>query len=197
MRPVKTLLAVAVLVALGGGGAWCGQAQAGASAEENEVGVTGTYRNAKYAYSVQVPAGLRAYRMKAPAPNHGIAMHAPGNDTDLVWVDGSFDAAGYGSAGAYAKWLADVYRTRNGLSIVGISRTVLSNLDAREATLKGTATPGRGGQKYVHLVVAFRRMGHGNTPVIYTIGVQAHSSDSAVVKAFPAVVESFRTLPWN
>ena len=195
MRPVKALFAVAALAALWRAAAWPGDAHAAAAAEENEVAVTGQYRNVDYAYSVQIPTGLIASRMKAPAPNHGVAMHAPGNDADILWVDGSFDAAGYGSAEAFARWMADDLTAKDGLSLSTIARTALSGLDARDVTLRRQTHGPASQARYAHFIVAFRSLGDDNTPIIYAIAVVASSPDAAVVKGFREVVESFRALP--
>jgi hypothetical protein len=197
MRSVRPLFAVAALVSLAEAPAWCREVQAAAPAEENEVAVTGTYRNPMYAYSMQVPAGLRGHRMKAPAPNHGIDVKAPGNETDTLWVDGSFDAAGCGSAEACAKRTAGFYKGEYGLRQVAISRCVLSGLDARKVVFAPRGRPAPGRINYVTFIVAFRQMGDDITPIIYAVGVLASTRDSAVLKAFPVVVGSLRILPWS
>lgn len=197
MQLVKVLIALATLAASWRGATRRREAEAGAQAGENQVAVTGTYQNEKYAYSVQVPAGLRAYRMKAPAPNHGIDVHAPGNETDVLLVDGSFDAADYGSAETCAKRHAEFYKGKYGLRQLVVSRRVLSGLDAREVLLGPSAAAAPRSINYVTLIVAFRRVGSDKTPVIYSIDVLASTKDSALVKAFPALVDSFRTLPWK
>lgn len=195
MRPVKAMLTAAALVTAWQAAAWPGAAQAGPAAKESEVAVTGRYRNLDYAYSVRIPNSLCAYRMKAPAPNHGIDMHIPGNEGDILLVDGSFDAAGYGSAEASAKHYADYYKGEYGLTQVRVSRAVLSGLDARDVILRRRGRGDQGRTNYVRLVVGFRPIGDDNTSVIYTVSVLASTPDSAVVKAFSEVLDSFRALP--
>src|SRR5713101_4038093 len=56
----------------------------------NDVAQEGTYHNDKYGYSVSVPQGLKAFRMKAPAPQHGVMLEL--NKGEL-WVNGEYDAS--------------------------------------------------------------------------------------------------------
>jgi hypothetical protein len=115
----------------------------------------------------------------------------------VLLVDGSFDSAGFGSAETYAQHTAKYYEDEYGLRQLAISRSALCGLDARKVVLgpRGSAAPRS--IRYVTFLVALRSTGNDNTPVIYTISVLASTRDSAVLKAFPAVVESFRTLPWK
>ena len=40
--------------------------------------VQGSYSNAKYLYSVTIPQGASAYKLRPPAPQHGIRVYTPG-----------------------------------------------------------------------------------------------------------------------
>src|SRR5260370_22219003 len=64
-----------------------------------DIVVEGKYSSTKYGYSVSVPDGLKAYRMKAPAPQHGITLDL---NRGGVWVNAEYDATLAGSAEATA-----------------------------------------------------------------------------------------------
>ena len=156
---------------------------------ENDVPVLGSYFNAKYGYSVVVPDGFTAYRMKGPAPQHGIAIYGTPNSRDEIWINGEYDAAGEGSAEAVAKSTVDDF-SRYQLKDISISGRTLSGLDAADVVLRSTmSTPGR--VSYIHMVVAYRPRRSG-VPIVYTIGVRTAAIGSPLVGNFSKLVRSFR-----
>lgn len=60
------------------------------------------YTNLEYSYTLRLPAELPRRTGKAPAPQHGFALDLPSGGK--IWVDGSYDAALYGSAAAYKRF---------------------------------------------------------------------------------------------
>lgn len=56
------------------------------------------YTNLEYGYALRLPAELPRRTSEAPAPQHGFALDLPSGGK--IWVDGSYDAALYGSAAA-------------------------------------------------------------------------------------------------
>ena len=151
----------------------------------NDVAEEGMYRNDEYGYTVSVPQGLKAYRMKAPAPQHGIMLDL--NKGEL-WVNGEYDAILARSVDAIALSTAELWSAHDQLRVVGISSTPLSGLAARDVVLERESFEGR--INYVHLVVAYRAIPNG-VGVVYTIGIQARTKNAPDEKLFSALVDSF------
>lgn len=158
---------------------------------EDDSAVRGRYFNAKYGYSVEVPKGLTAYRMLAPAPQHGIAIHGAADPADEIWVNGEYDAAGEGSAEAVAAATADYFRKTYHLEAISNSKAVLSGLNARDVVLRRRHSTRRREVSCVHLRVAYRFRTSG-VPIVYTIGLRKAATESQLDGAFSEVMRSFR-----
>jgi hypothetical protein len=65
---------------------------------EHLISFRGDYRNEQYGYGVQLPRGVRAYRSKAPNPNHGFLVLLGHRRT--ITVSAFFDAMMFGSTKA-------------------------------------------------------------------------------------------------
>jgi hypothetical protein len=156
-------------------------------ADASESVVQGNYVNTAYSYSVSVPDRLRAYRLNAPAPQHGITIHLDRGGE--VWVNGEFDALLLGSTEALARHAADTLSKSHRLRIVRSSRTELSTLEARDVVLE--SEPGKGRINYVHFVLAFRSVPKG-VGITYMIVLQERAKDVLGESVFSRVVKSFR-----
>jgi hypothetical protein len=152
-----------------------------------DVVVRGKYSSVKYGYSVMVPDGLKAYRMKAPAPQHGFALDLKEGE---VWVNAEYDATLAGSADALASSDAEFWSSSAQLRIVRSSQTRLAGLPARDVVLE--REPSGGSQtNYVHFLLAFRAMPHG-VGIVYTFGLQGRVNNAGDEKVLSALVNSMR-----
>jgi hypothetical protein len=149
--------------------------------------VKGDYFNKDYGYSVRIPDHLRAYRLTAPAPQHGILLHL--NQDDRIWINSEYDALMLGSADALAKNEAQKFYDTDRLSVVKNSAIELSGLAARDVTLERES--GEGKTNYAHLLLAFRPVPNG-VGIAYMIVLQTHSKDTAYERLLSVISRSFR-----
>lgn len=152
----------------------------------DDIAVEGRYRNEKYGYSIVVPAGLHAYRMKAPAPQHGIALDLKHGD---VWVNAEYDATLARSVDVLGQTATDFWASSEQLRILKSSRTTLAGLPTRDVELD--RDPYGSQINYIHFVLAYRSMPN-SIGLVYTIGLKARFKDSGDAMVFWAIVRSFR-----
>jgi hypothetical protein len=177
MRPLNALEIGILLVA-------SGIAQPRALTPE-EVRFAGPYRNVNYGYSVVIPKGLYARRMRAPAPQHGFAVDL---ERATMWVDAGYDATFAGSADAAARGLENDLASAAQLRVVKTVPTQLAGLEAREVVMKGGN--GQAGEAYAHFVVAIRNI-PGQVGVTYTIAVKGDGDVADTERVFSSVLGSF------
>jgi hypothetical protein len=152
-----------------------------------EIVVKGKYSSVKYGYSVVVPGGIKAYRMKAPAPQHGITLDLSQSG---AWVNAEYDATLARSVDALATSTAEAWSSSDQLRIVKNGQTMVAGLPARDLVLESERF--REGQpNYVHFVLALRAVPN-SVGVVYTIGLKARVKDAGDEKVFSALVNSFR-----
>ncbi len=178
MRPLNVLKIGVLLVA-------SGFAQPRALTSD-EVRFAGGYRNLNYGYSVVIPKGLYARRMRAPAPQHGFAIDL---ERATLWVDAAYDATFAGSADAAAASLENELASTAQLRVVKTVPTQLAGLEAREVIMEGGN--GRAGEAYAHFVVAIRDI-PGQVGVAYTIAVKGVGDVADTEKIFSSVLKSLR-----
>ena len=152
------------------------------------MSVRGLYVNNVYGYSVRIPANLRGYRMRAPAPQHGITIYLGGAPQDRLWVNGEYDVLLLGSADALATQTAETLGKEYGLSVVKNVPTRLSALDAREVVLMREGVEAK--INYIHFVAALRNVPK-EVGIAYLIVIESHAKNGTAESVFSAVVSSF------
>ena len=153
-----------------------------------QVAVKGRYINPDYGFSVRIPNQLPAYRLRSPAPQHGITLEL--DKDNRIWINAEYDALMLGSAEALAKRASQMYG--DGLKTVSNSVVELSGLEARDVVLAGESDAGA--TNYVHLLAGYRSL--TNAPgVAYTITLQGRMKNRASERLFETVCRSFRVTP--
>ena len=165
----------------------------GAGREFNQSELTeikSIYADPDYGFSVTIPDGLVARRMKAPAPNHGFSADLP--DGSQLWVDASYDALLLGSADKAAMEAGRAWLTAPQMRIVNRRATTLAGNQASDIVIK--RGPAGSGVNYVRLIVAFRAV-FGGVGIVYTIGLKESSVGPNSEGVLSEVVKSFHVMP--
>jgi hypothetical protein len=152
-----------------------------------EISVVGTYRNSGYAYAVEIPPGLHASRLGAPAPNHGFGINLPGNSKSYIWVNSDYDATLLGNleglVDAEASSLSDLYHLR----VVSRKATQLSGIDARDVILVSSENHTKN-VAYIRFLLAYRPSTTG-VGVVTVVGLRQEVRDPAADRDFEAILK--------
>ncbi len=179
------MCALLVISALTCGLCFC-RAQSKADLEE----VGRKYSNQKYLFSVQLPAGVVAHKMRPPAPQHGFeTVPRPKEPYVAIWVDGSYDALDLASSEKLANQAAGHLSASYRLTVAKDSPSHLSGLDARDVVMRGSNGPES--INYAHLLVAYRPLPKSIVGIVYTICLQSRSEDSKMEAIFSEIIRSF------
>ena len=153
---------------------------------DQDVPLEGRYSNFDYAYSALVPKGMIALlNGTPPTPNHGFGIDLTSPQSiswirnkqepeAMLWVDGSYDSAEYGSPRVVIrnelKWLSEKH---NRVRLMTKSPTPLGSLRGLRFVI---AYEDSGRQMIEDTIVAFRsQLGEGSD-IIYTIGLTTPAS---------------------
>lgn len=186
MRSVNVLRTAAILMA------WAllmrGQDSLQATRAKNsgEEAIQGAYENIEYGYAVNIPDHLKAYRMRAPSPQHGFAIRLRGAE---IWVNGEYDATGIGSLQALGTKTVSELSASDRLRLRRIGPTKLGGLPARELVLANDVSATL--YRRVHVVTALRAV-PGSVAIIYTVGLRTETDNTGLEKLFSTIVNSFR-----
>lgn len=156
-----------------------------AQPRKGEVLVHGMYTNTDYGYSVVVPDRLRAGRMAAPAPQHGIVINL---DHGGLWVNAEYNTLAR-SLDELAAAVADGWFPGDQMRVKAKTPVSLAGLPALDVLLERGPEGGQAGS--ARFVVAFRTV-PGEVGIVYTILVKRDGQASGDEKVFSRVVESFR-----
>jgi hypothetical protein len=150
-----------------------------------EVVVRGTYTNADYGYSVVIPERMKATRMSAPAPQHGIVINL---DHAALWVNAEYNSLAR-SLDGLAQTVVDDWFPGDEFRMKTNTPLSLAGLPALDVVLERRLEPGQMGS--AHFVVALRAV-PGEVGIVYTILVKGSDETAAAQKLFSRIVESFR-----
>lgn len=185
MRSVNAWRTVTILVALALLMRGQDSPKANHALNSGEDAIQGTYENIEYGYAVNIPDRLKAYRMKAPSPQHGFAIPVRGGE---IWVNGEYDATGIGSVQALGTKTASEWSASDRLRLIRIRPTKLGGLPARELVLADDRSARQ--SMSIHVVTALRAV-PGTVGIVYTLGLKT-TENTGLEKLFSTVVNSFR-----
>ncbi len=142
-----------------------------------------TYINPEYGYQIKIPHPLHYEQTPPPAPQHGVIINLP--SSGQIWIDGSYDAALYGTAqAALAQLLQDSHATL----VKPTKQRQLAQLAGLEATFRREG-------KYASRIIAIRKRGEA-IPIIYTLGLDTPQKTAPADKRlFLQIARSFSLLP--
>jgi hypothetical protein len=162
----------------------CALAVAPAQASSTKV-----YRNAAWAFAVDVPAGL-SYQVDAPPnPNHGFRINI--TKDSFVWINA--DSSDDQTLAAAARTELSLW-TQQGCTKTATATSSLGNGPAVSLYLRCPAGMDRRTLKRVRLIVAFHSS-RGSGAVSYTIGMTSSdngASDQRASAIMDAVRKGFR-----
>ncbi len=119
-----------------------------------------SYINPEYGYQITIPHPLHYEQTPPPAPQHGVVINLPSGGQ--IWVDGSYDAALYGSAQVALKQLL---QDNHATLINPVKQRQLAQLPPLAATFRREG-------KYASRIIAIRKRGDA-IPIIYTLGLDS------------------------
>jgi hypothetical protein len=152
----------------------------------------GLYLSSKYLCSAEIPKGIVASQIRPPAPDHGFTIKPHRGADDEVWLNAEYDALDLENSEALARQMARGFSGKYHLAVVDDSPSQLYDLPARDLILRGSN--GSGKIRYVHLLVAFRRLPNRAVGIVYTVGLQARAEDAAMNQIFLEIAGSFQTM---
>jgi len=159
-----------------------------------EIPVVGTYRNSEYAYVVEIPPALHAYRLGAPAPNHGFGINVPGKSNSYIWVDGKYDATMLGSLDGAVENEESSFAELYQLRVVDAATRQLGGAVARDVTMVAKEDAATGAA-YLRFVLAYRPSTTGGVGIVTVVALRQAVRDATVDADFEAVLQSTGLLP--
>lgn len=126
----------------------------GLSCGLNESAFSGReYTNRDYGFSFKVPYGLRACRLKPPAPQHGLTVYPSKNLRGEIQIYAEYDVLMLANAEQLAKHTAKAFSRAYQVTTTSDKSAMLDGLNARDLVLAGDH-PGAG-VNYIHFILAY------------------------------------------
>jgi hypothetical protein len=196
LPPIRSAIAIA-LSAIAAGGVWAaakpGETFGYSHTDATQEFLTGAYVNVDYAYSIIVPAHMRALRPSAPSPQHGIEIPVPDSSLDQIWINAEYNTLLFRSEKAASGSMADKLSKQYALRIFRTNPTKLGGLDAMDVVLSNERNPDRD-VTYLRFIIALRQV-PGEVGILYTAGIREHVRRPASDELFAEFVSSFRLRP--
>lgn len=183
LKSLKLIGRVALLVASVGAGATDlpGAATWEASRTAAMTAADQPYRNEQYGFVVPRLAAARAYRDKAPNPDHGVVLVL--GEQRAITVSAEYDAADLGTSAAY---LDQLLQSEGGSAGGSRARIRSAGRPAVEVTIRHADT--------VKRLVAVRRGAGGG--INYALTLQTTSAaEAGDIKIFRSVVTGLKFVP--
>ena len=150
--------------------------------------LTGTYVNADYFYSVEIPKGLRAFTPAPPEAQHGFDLPFDGT-SDSVTVFAHWNTLLLSSVDSVADDQIKSLKESHGVDVVSRTATRLADLEAREMILRNPRSAE--GATHVRCTVALRNQERG-VGIVYLIMLVQREKNPSGEALYSAVVSSFR-----